>query len=219
MSRIRIAPIVEGHGEVVAARTLLMRVWHEIVRGEFIDVLRPVRQPRSKLLRRDSATGRTEPEPEEIHRAIKLAAMKLGGSDDPSTPALVLLLIDADEDCPRHAVEALRNVLADAKPAIDLAVVFACVEYETWFVAAAESLREYVRLQPGNDNVVNPELQRLGKSWIESRFLGTKYSETVDQVKLTAAMDLGLCRQRCPSFDKLCRELENRAKSAPGRSE
>ena len=37
---------------------------------------------------------------------------------------------------------------------------------------------------------------------------GAKYSESIDQAKLTAHMDLSLCRTRAPSFDKLCRELE-----------
>jgi hypothetical protein len=36
------------------------------------------------------------------------------------------------------------------------------------------------------------------------------YAETVDQPRLTAAMDLQMCRERSKSFDKLCRELEKR---------
>jgi hypothetical protein len=59
-----------------------------------------------------------------------------------------------------------------------------------------------------NDPPADPEQQRCGKGWIEHRFKGPKYSETVDQPRLTAAMDLHLCRQHSPSFDKLCRELE-----------
>ena len=42
--------------------------------------------------------------------------------------------------------------------------------------------------------------------WVADRFKG-HYSETVDQPALTAKMDLDLCRERSPSFDKLCREL------------
>jgi len=37
-----------------------------------------------------------------------------------------------------------------------------------------------------------------------------RYAETIDQVRLTTAMDLNLCRSRSKSFDKLCRELEKR---------
>lgn len=54
----------------------------------------------------------------------------------------------------------------------------------------------------------DPESQRLGKGWIERRFKGVKYSERVDQPKMTAKLDLNMCRDNSPSFDKLCRELE-----------
>jgi hypothetical protein len=94
--------------------------------------------------------------------------------------------------------------------------VLAIVEYETWFVAAADSLRDFLDI-PHTDTVPEaPEPRRSGKSWIERRFRGTKYSETVDQPKMTAAMDLPLCRQRSPSFDKLCRELEKRLRRTAG---
>lgn len=57
--------------------------------------------------------------------------------------------------------------------------------------------------------------QRCRKAWIEKRIKAPKYSETVDQPAMTAAMDLKLCRSRSPSFDKLCRELEKRRDAAP----
>lgn len=88
----------------------------------------------------------------------------------------------------------------------DAACVIANLEFETWFVAAAPSLASELRLaahEPPDD----PEGQRLRKKWIEDRFRGARYSETLDQPRLTAKMDLNLCRARSPSFDKLCREL------------
>jgi hypothetical protein len=56
----------------------------------------------------------------------------------------------------------------------------------------------------------DPEGQRAGKAWVQKRYRGVKYSETVDQPAMTMRMDLSLCRSRSPSFDKLCRELEKR---------
>jgi hypothetical protein len=35
-----------------------------------------------------------------------------------------------------------------------------------------------------------------------------RYTPADDQVRLTAKMDLDLCRRRCPSFDKLIRDVE-----------
>lgn len=92
-----------------------------------------------------------------------------------------------------------------------MAVVFAEIEYETWFVAAAESLGGF--LEVGDRPIPeNPEAQRAGKGWIQEYYSrpGRSYSEPVDQPAMTASMDLSLCRRRSPSFDKLCRELEQR---------
>jgi len=88
--------------------------------------------------------------------------------------------------------------------------VLANPEYETWFVAAAESLEDFLDLGGGETLSEDPEKDGLKKAWIESRFRGLRYSETVDQPRMTAAMDLALCRSRSPSFDKLCRELSKR---------
>ena len=86
------------------------------------------------------------------------------------------------------------------------------VEYETWFVAAADSLRERLSLAADEQVPENPEESRTGKGWIQRHFRrkDQSYSPTVDQPSLTTKMDLTLCRRRSPSFDKLCRELEKR---------
>ena len=97
-----------------------------------------------------------------------------------------------------------RQIRADA----DVSCVIANIEYETWFVAAAESLDEFLSLEDGSAIPVDPEHARHGKGWIQKRFRGPGYSETADQPRMTQAMDLALCRQRSPSFDKLCRELK-----------
>ena len=91
-----------------------------------------------------------------------------------------------------------------------VACILANVEYETWFVAAAESLRDFLDFPADATNLQAPEKARSGKGWVQRHFKGPKYSQTLDQPRLTARMDLGLCRARSPSFDKLCRELEAR---------
>lgn len=194
MSRLRVAPIVEGHGEYESVRTLIERVWMELLHGEYVEVLRPIRQKRGRLVK-----------PAELQKAVALAQMKLANSPSPD-PSLVLLLIDADEDAPCLLGPQL---LAEAKAATNARVscVIANREYETWFVAAAESLRDYLDLPDMAPQ--DPESLRLGKAWVEQYFqAGVKYSETQDQPAMTARMDLALCRRQSPSFDKFCRELE-----------
>jgi hypothetical protein len=97
---------------------------------------------------------------------------------------------------------------------VDVICVVANIEYETWFVAAAESLCDFLNESIAVDISNDPETQRQGKGWIERHFSGVKYSETQDQPAMTAKMDLAICRKRSPSFDKLCRELELRCKTS-----
>lgn len=198
MSRLCVVPIVEGHGDDASVPVLLRRLWSEILGGEYIEVLRPIRVKRQKIVRKD-----------ELQRAVRLALSKAHASRPPDDPRLILVLLDAEADPPCILGPQLLQDARGVHPDTDVACVLANVEYETWFVAAAESLSQYLDLStttvPGE-----PEKTRSGKAWIRSRFRGTRYSETQDQPRMTAAMDLRMCRRRSPSFDKLCRDLEQR---------
>ena len=87
MSPPVVAPIVEGHGEVNSAiRIVITRVWTELLGGDYVEVLKPVRQPRTKLVQRDG-----------LLRAIDFADLKIkevGRNDH----AMILVVFDADED-------------------------------------------------------------------------------------------------------------------------
>lgn len=193
---IRIAPIVEGHGEVEAVRILLTRTWNTFVNpGEYPDVIQPIRVSKSKIIREDR----------ELLRAVDLASLKLNGA------GLVLLLMDADDDAACSVGPTLVGTVAEQRSHINFACVLAVVEYETWFVAAAESLADSLRPEFATAIPADPESERSGKGWIQAFFKGTRYSETIDQPRLTARMDLHAARAGAPSFDKLCRELEKRA--------
>lgn len=204
MSRLRVAPIVEGHGEFQAIRSLLNRLWTEQLGGEHMDVLQPIRRPRSQLGTKEG-----------LSRAISLAVLKLTAGQPSPDPCLILVLLDRDPDRKPPCVlgpELLEQARA-ARPDFDITCVLANTEYETWFVAAADSLTDYIQMLPGESVPRSPEETGLGKSWVQRHFKGIKYSETVDQPAMTARMDLTLCRQRSPSFDKLYRELKKRCTS------
>ena len=51
MSRLRVVPIVEGEGEVACIRILLDRIWRELLGGEFVEVVRPIRGKRGQLVK------------------------------------------------------------------------------------------------------------------------------------------------------------------------
>jgi len=196
MTEIAVAPIVEGHGEQQSAiRALATRIWHELLQGTSIEVLSPIRRPKSKLVKED-----------ETLRAVDLAALKL--AEVVADRKLVLLLLDADDDCPAILGGRLRTLLQQERPHIDSAVVIANVEYETWFVAAAQSLHQYFDLSAAFI-ADDPELARQGKATVR-KLMGGTYGETIDQPRLSAKMDLSICRERSRSFSKLCRELSIR---------
>ncbi|HMQ14740.1 MAG TPA: DUF4276 family protein [Phycisphaerae bacterium] len=203
MSRLRVAPIVEGHGEVAAVPILLRRIWGELLAGEYLDVLQPVRVPRTKVVRHVDG-GPSSVQGPELARAVALASRKIADHSDQAMPALILVLLDANSDCPAK----LAPQFSDLLPSANVACVLARVEYETWFVGAADSLGDYLTLDDDDPAPADPEGQGCGKAWVKKRF--RRYSETVDQPRMTAQMDLKKCRERSPSFDKLCRELQRR---------
>lgn len=198
MSRLRVLPIVEGHGEDGSIRILLQRIWRELLGGESLEVLKPIRGKRHQLIKAA-----------ELGRALNLAVPKLRAASSQS-PAMVLVLLDADSDLPCVLGPNLLSLARQVRGDADVSCVIANLEYETWFVAAAESLSEFLDLSGRPSIPGDPEKARQGKGWIQKNFRGPKYSETIDQPAMTQAMDLALCRRNSRSFDKLCRELEQR---------
>jgi len=203
VSRTLIVPIVEGHGEQAAVPLLIRRIWIEILGSPgAIEVLAPIRQPRGRLVSK----------PAELERAVGLAGHKLAARTAQGDQQAVLLLLDGDDDPACTLAPELLRVLSAAASGRATACVLAVVEYETWFVGAARSLAS--RFAPGVivEDVDDPEGRRLRKKWVADRLPGRRYSESLDQPALTTLMDLKACRVRCPSFDKLCREISRFAR-------
>jgi len=87
--RVTIAPVVEGHGEVEALPVLLRRIANDL--GVYdIEICRPNRVPRSILATRAG-----------IVSAVHQAAYRVGSRGG------VLVLFDADDDCPKDLVQQL----------------------------------------------------------------------------------------------------------------
>jgi hypothetical protein len=198
LSRLNVAVIVEGHGENSAVALLLRNLW-TFLGGEHCNVLTPIRRSRGKLLK---------PDDPDMGNAIQLALRKLAAVGG----GLVLILLDAEEDCQRLGslgpltLRRAKQLRGD----VDIACVIANVMYETWLVASADSLGRYLDLGSISRIPDEPEQEKAGKSWIKRYIRSASYSPSIDQARLTSGMDFSLCRMRSPSFDKLCRELESR---------
>ena len=189
---LRIASIVEGHGDVGAVPVLLRRIANTLTSDRPLKVLRPIRVPRTRLLR-----------PGEMEGAIELAARQTTAGD------CILVLIDADRDCPKELAPALLDRARQQRPDREIQVVLAKSEYESWFLAAAVSLRRRRGLPADLEPPPDPEKIRDAKGWL-SRHLprDQSYRETLHQAPLTQHMDLDRALT-APSFDKLWRDLES----------
>ena len=182
----RIATIVEGHGEVEAVPILLRRIAESVSPETALEIPRPIRIPRNKVVRAG-----------ELERAIGLAAARAGAD------GCILLLLDADDDCPARLAPRLLERAVAARRDRDIRVVLAKMEYEAWFLAAAISLGIGQDIEPPDD----PEAVRDAKGWLSARMTrGQPYRETIHQASFSAVFNLDTARS-APSFDKLWRDV------------
>ena len=193
-----VACIVEGHSEVAALPILLDRIGPWLGLEGFVSVARPpVRVPREGFLRRDS----------EFVRYLRLAAAKVGAGDG------VLVLLDADKDCPAELGPATRARAERVLPDRRVSVVLVKCEYEAWLIAGARSLERVDRL--GDDGVPpDPESILGAKSWLDRR-MSSGYSTRIDQPRLSAVVDLESISAASRSFRKLVADWKRLSRPAP----
>lgn len=184
-----VAPIVEGHGEQGAIAPLLRRIGAELGIGT-IRVNRPLRVRADRFLRDDT----------EFTRYVELAARK-------AKPELgcVLILLDADDVRPCELGPSILARAQDVRRDVPIVVALAHREYETWFLAAARSLRGFRGLPDDLEPPAIPTAIRDAKGWLSDR-MGKPYDPVVDQVAFTSVFDLTEAKA-APSFDRLVRKL------------
>jgi hypothetical protein len=194
---LRVVVIVEGHGEDGAIRTLLERIWYELLRGDYIEVI-PWRGKQGQLRQKDG-----------LSTVVEAAADRLHGTAQTDLRRLLLIMIDTEgQECPRDvAPERIgwaREVRSDT--ATEIACVLPNPMFETWFAAAANSLRGKNGLPNELPKPLDPEGEGAGKGWVK-KHLPRKYKETVDQPRFVGHMSLTECRDSSRSFRKLIKEL------------
>lgn len=189
----RVCPIVEGDGEVLALPVLLRRIARQFTPHCAVDVHPPIRVHRGQLLNR----------PKEFERYLRMAA-NYCGSDD-----LILILLDADDDCPVTLAASLRSQAERVVPHRRVAVVLANREFEAWFIAAADSLVDAVGLLLlPQDQQVQADSPRDAKGWLSKRMGPRRYHPISDQATFARHIHLEKARARSRSFRKLCDDWE-----------
>ena len=187
MSLASILAIVEGDGEVQAVPVLLRRIALEVAAGNRPRIQKPIRVHRSKVIKDGVLEG-----------YVGLAAQRVGAGGG------VLILLDANGDCPARLGPALLERARAARPDRRIEVVIAKCEYEAWFLASIQSvagsrtLSREVAAPPAAESV------RGAKEWLSQR-MQVPYRPITERPALTARFDMVLAGRRAPSFDKMWR--------------
>lgn len=192
-----IASIVEGQGDVSSVQKLIWRIAALETPGWLFQTPRSIWSPRSTLLR-----------PGGLEHYVDLAAKHGGG---------ILILIDADKDCPRHLGAELLKRAQVARSDLPLGIVLAKHEYEAWFLAAAESLRGLNDLPDGFSRPENPEGIRGAKEHME-KFMRRKYRVKSDQPEFTKRFDLDQAHHYSRSFRKCYKEVKRLLQEVQGKA-
>jgi hypothetical protein len=192
MGIVTIASVVEGEGEVAALPKVLQRIAHGLGVWD-LRTPKPHRVPRSNLVL-----------PGGIENAVRQEAIQVKGAGG------VLVVLDADTDCPARLGPSLLERAQKARPDVPVAVVLPKPEFEAWFRAAANSLAGQAGFADGMTSPQDPEgPPRDAKGWLSKhRGKGDPYSPVPDQAKLASLFDLDMARENARSFDKFARDVE-----------
>jgi hypothetical protein len=193
MSSFFVAPIVEGHGEVEAIPILLQRLLFELRSDASIRVNPALRVKAGSFLR----------DRDYFAKYLELAARKAKAQNGGS----VLILLDCEDACPAELGSELADRAAAIRPDVPIVTALAYREYETWFLAAARSLRGVGGLPVNLDPPSLPEGIRDAKGWLSAMMPAT-YNEPNDQPAFTRQFSFDEAAA-VPSFARLRRKFHN----------
>lgn len=184
---INVVPIVEGDGEVEALPVLLRRLNVWLSPELFANVVQPVRVRRDLFLNKEA----------DFVKKIRIAAGLCGDN------GWILILLDADDDCPAELALSLRAKVESLVPGHRVSIVLPNREYEAWFIASADSLNgcrgfNYKGTAPAAESI------RGAKEWISKHVPRGAYHPVLDQPAFSAKMDLQRAYDNSRSFRKLC---------------
>jgi len=184
-----IVPIVEGHGEEAAVPALVTTILEKLGTSG-VYVARPLRKHRNKIVK-----------PQELEQAIRLAIKRR------KNVGAVLVLLDADDDCPAKLGPQLLARARKVRADVPVAVVFAKREFEAWFLGCKEAFRGFMGI-PTDAHAPDNAEDVSAKGRLQSNMRGAKYIPSIHMVDFVRKMHFDRSRERCPSFDKLLRDVE-----------
>lgn len=184
----RLVCIVEGKGDVDAIPVLCNRILHWMKAPGWIVDKRAIRLPRTKLVD-GLVKGPGKPcKPGEMARILALAAAR--------DPDAVLVLCDADDECPGVWSASVPRATHDGLP---VAAVMAVREYEAWLLWTLDT-PILTRAKLGD-----PERIRDAKGALAR--IDPSYQPTIHQLPRTRGLDVTRVAGLSRSFRKLIREI------------
>lgn len=157
---------------------------------------------------------------DELTRKLNEASIRLEEklANDPSGKGLILILFDADDDCPASLAPAILSVARPIKPQFSVSCVLPKKTIENWIYGGASTLGGIGKLPevlPERDQFEERSAIKWLEKQVRSNNANFTYKKVVDAKPLLQSLDLHECRRNCPSFDKLCRDLESIAANPP----
>ena len=189
-----IVPVVEGAGDVAALPGLLGRIlWEMYDRTDII-----VAQGRSGVV---NANGR-----QNLERNLEKF---LGHAQNKPECDAILVLLDADDDCPIDLAQGLLERGKQLGLTSPVEIVCAHRSYESWFLASLDTIKgqrgigDTAVLSQASEDVSSP------KQWLTDQMPpGQAYKETIHQASLSRSIDIVEAHKNSRSFRRLCHALE-----------
>lgn len=183
----RLALVGEGKGEVTALPSLAARVLREHGIHGWCISKEIIRLPRGLLVDESAKSPRRPPRADGFKKAVGVARAQ--------NAQAVLVLVDADDDCPA----SFGPPSASLFQGLPGAAVMAVREYETWILLSQPPER-LARV-----GIKDPERSRDAKRLLSRLVRG--YLPTTHQLELTRSMDIAELRRRSRSFQQFVKSV------------
>lgn len=174
MKPVLIAPIVEGHGEIAALPALLHRL-AAIAEPRIVLRVNPPLRVKSGSFLNDAPY---------FQKSVSLAGAKAAQAG-----GTVLILLDCEDTCPGTLGPSLLRRARSVRSDVAILVVLAYREFESWFIAAARSLRGCRGLPANLEPPTNHQSIRDAKGWLGAR-MAEPYDPIIHQIEMARAFDL-----------------------------
>ena len=127
--------------------------------------------------------------------------------------AAILILLDADEECPRELAFTLAERIRSHGSKYPVVIVVAKCAFENWFLASLETIRGKKlkgRLCLSEDTPIPEDAEKAnGKKYLTDHMpSGRAYKETEDQEAMVRLIDHDIASKRSRSFRRLCHAIE-----------